>query len=140
MAISEEQKADANSRFDALVKKANLNGLAHTLSSSLAKLARFKDKIPTPLSKLIEDLKLLIGLLGDYIKGDYRDVPWTTVTFIAGAIGYFVMPWEAIPDFTPISGYIDDAYIIKLVLDKVREDLDRYRLWKQDRSDSREIA
>jgi uncharacterized membrane protein YkvA (DUF1232 family) len=36
------------------------------------------------------------------------DTPKFARTVIVGALGYFIVPLDAIPDFTPIVGYTDD--------------------------------
>ena len=36
------------------------------------------------------------------------DTPAWAKTVIIGALGYFIVPLDAIPDFTPVVGYSDD--------------------------------
>ena len=36
------------------------------------------------------------------------DTPVWAKTVIVGALGYFIVPIDAIPDFTPVVGYSDD--------------------------------
>ena len=37
-----------------------------------------------------------------------RDTPAWAKAVIVGALGYFIMPLDAIPDLTPVAGYADD--------------------------------
>jgi uncharacterized membrane protein YkvA (DUF1232 family) len=39
---------------------------------------------------------------------------------IMGAVGYFIAPIDAIPDFTPVLGYTDDAAVVLAVVAKIR--------------------
>ena len=51
-------------------------------------------------------------------------VDWLT------ALLYILMPLDAVPDIIPIAGFLDDAVVLKLCLDMVRKDLDKYKLNK----------
>lgn len=35
---------------------------------------------------------------------------------IVGALGYFIMPWDAVPDLIPVAGWADDAGVIAAVM------------------------
>ncbi|TOM80426.1 YkvA family protein, partial [Vibrio parahaemolyticus] len=85
---------------------------------------------PGALSKLWNDIKLMVNLITDYVKGDYTEVPWRVIAAITGAIVYFASPIDVIPDFIPVVGYLDDALVIKLALDLASEDLIEYKRWK----------
>jgi len=88
------------------------------------------DKIKSgPVTKLFEDIKLMLDLLRSYINGTYREVPFGSILAILGGIIYFVTPIDLIPDFLP-GGYIDDALVIGLVLKQVQSDLDAFKEWK----------
>ena len=43
-----------------------------------------------------------------------RDTPTWAKTKIAGALGYLVLPVDAIPDAVPVVGYTDDAAVLAL--------------------------
>lgn len=48
-----------------------------------------------------------------------RDTPVWAKTVIAAALGYFVMPLDAIVDMAPVAGYADDLGMIVLALGTV---------------------
>src|SRR6056297_2708669 len=89
------------------------------------------DKIKSgPVTKLFEDIKLMRDLLRSYINGTYREVPFGSILAILGGIIYFVTPIDLIPDFLP-GGYVDDAFVIGLVLKQVHSDLEAFKEWKK---------
>jgi uncharacterized membrane protein YkvA (DUF1232 family) len=53
-----------------------------------------------------------------------RDTPLKVKAALIGAIAYFVLPVDAIPDWLPALGYTDDAAVLagalKLVADHIR--------------------
>jgi len=53
-------------------------------------------------------------LLVDLLKSS--DVPFEQKTIIVGALGYFILPLDIIPDAIPVSGYADDAAALLAVL------------------------
>ncbi|MGA2330116.1 MAG: YkvA family protein [Bryobacteraceae bacterium] len=83
------------------------------------------------IKKFIEDLKLLIRLVRAWAKGDYKDVPITTIILSVAAIIYFVSPIDAIPDWIPVIGYVDDAAVVAFVIASIKNDLDAFREWEK---------
>ena len=93
-----------------------------------------KAEINLPISlksvgALGKELILIVMLIRDYIKGDYRDVSVKSILMVATVILYFASPIDIIPDFLISVGVLDDVYILKIVLDQVGGELDKYRLW-----------
>jgi uncharacterized membrane protein YkvA (DUF1232 family) len=84
----------------------------------------------TALQNVLDDLFLMISLVRDWMSGSYRKIPKRAIVAILGAIIYFVMPVDAIPDFLPGIGYIDDALVIALVIKSIHMDLMEYKQWK----------
>ena len=83
-----------------------------------------------------DNLKSMFELLRAYIKGDYRNIPYASLLLIVGAILYFVLPTDAIPDFIPGIGYLDDAAVIGFTLKKVKDDVDKFLEWKKEQDDN----
>lgn len=82
------------------------------------------------LDKVWYDLQLMFQLVGDWVKGDYKEIPAGSIAAIIGALIYFLSPIDAIPDFIPVVGYIDDVFVLGLALKLVSSDLQKYEQWK----------
>ena len=55
------------------------------------------------------------ALLLYYAMQEEKAPAWAKAT-IAGALGYFIVPIDAIADFTPAVGYADDLGVLALAL------------------------
>ena len=82
------------------------------------------------LTRLFQDLKLLIPLIKDYWKGNYRDVSAKSIIIFAVALAYIISPIDLIPDYIIGLGQIDDAAILGLSLYFLEKDLMKYKEWK----------
>jgi len=82
------------------------------------------------LTRLFQDLKLLIPLIKDYWKGTYRDVSVKSIIIFAVALAYIISPIDLIPDYIIGLGQIDDAVILGLSLYFLEKDLRKYKEWK----------
>jgi uncharacterized membrane protein YkvA (DUF1232 family) len=107
---------------------------------------------PQRLQKLVEDavgkinitprgpfaetwpyLMAMIRLIRDYTRAEYRDISESNLVTIIAALIYFVSPFDVIPDWVPILGHIDDAFVVSLALKTVRADLDTFMAWETAR-------
>lgn len=107
---------------------------------------------PTRLRKLVEDaigkintlprgpfgeswpyLLAMVRLIRDYQRAEYRDIPAQSLLSILAALIYFVSPFDVIPDWIPVLGHIDDAFVISLALKSVRAELDTFMAWETAR-------
>jgi uncharacterized membrane protein YkvA (DUF1232 family) len=78
------------------------------------------------LARIFRDLKLLIPLIKDYWKGNYRDVSAKSITIFVIALAYIISPIDLIPDYIIGLGQIDDAVILGLSLYFLERDLRKY--------------
>jgi uncharacterized membrane protein YkvA (DUF1232 family) len=102
-------------------------------------------KDPERLRKLLEDvakktmevsrepfketwayLMAMIRILRAYYRREYRDLPRQSLVTIIGVVIYFVSPNDFIPDWIPVAGYLDDAFVVGLALKSVKDDLDTF--------------
>ena len=88
------------------------------------------------LSKIIDEVKLMMGLLKDWLKGDYRELEKSSAIMIIVAFLYLINPLDLIPDFLFV-GFIDDIAVIAYVFKKLQDELDRYKEWKGIEVESR---
>tara|TARA_B100000929_G_scaffold290862_1_gene286314 strand:+ start:2499 stop:2912 length:414 start_codon:yes stop_codon:yes gene_type:complete len=91
------------------------------------------------LQKYAELGKVMYGMLKDYRKGVYKQVPWFTIATIAFSFLYILNPLDIIPDFIPGLGYIDDMAIITFGLRFIQSDIHNYLDWKLESGDSSDI-
>lgn len=73
----------------------------------------------------------LFRLVGAWAKGEYKNVPKKVIFLGVSAIIYFLMPFDLIPDFVPVSGYIDDAAVVGYVIKSTGEYLENFRIWEK---------
>ena len=87
-------------------------------------------KVPGRLAKLVKQVGLLFEMVGDYWKGEYREIPYGTIAMVVVALVYFLSPIDLIPDAIPIIGYVDDALIVALTVQFIQDDLKDYCAFK----------
>ncbi len=68
------------------------------------------------LRKVASSLPFAEDLLAAYYCAFDRDTPRHVQAALAGAIGYFVLPFDAIPDMLPLLGFTDDAAVLAGVI------------------------
>ena len=67
--------------------------------------------------------KLLYPAMMLYCMMKSPNVSFKDKTIIAGALGYLILPLDAVPDFIPMLGIIDDISAIMLALKTLNQDL-----------------
>ena len=82
------------------------------------------------LSKIWDDLMALFRLLKAWRTGEYTEVPWQTILFAIAAVIYFVNPFDAMPDFLPAVGYLDDITVIGFVMNSLKKNIDIFLNWE----------
>lgn len=95
------------------------------------KMKGFFEKVAV-LKKYFGDACDIFSLLSDRLKGRYTTTPWRVVAALAGALLYVLSPLDAIPDFLPAIGYVDDAAVFAFALKFASGDLEKYREWKKN--------
>jgi len=100
------------------------------VSGVLDKEKAILGKAHGPLEKFAHNIKLLFSIVKDYASGKYREIPWTTIAAIIGALLYIFSPIDLVPDIIPVLGLMDDATVFGLCLKGISNDLKKYELWK----------
>jgi uncharacterized membrane protein YkvA (DUF1232 family) len=76
------------------------------------------------LQRVVASIPFTEELLTAYYCAFDRKTPTAVKATLVGALAYFVLPIDAVPDFLPVLGFTDDAAFlaaaIKLVTDHIR--------------------
>lgn len=97
------------------------------------------DKIPTDTDNGKEayaNIKTMLSLLQDYLKGDYQDISKHSLAVLIGTIAYCALPIDLIPDPIPAIGLSDDVALIIFAASTLLADIITYRNWKAAQEDS----
>lgn len=84
-----------------------------------------------PLSDVWDNLQALLRFIGAYFNGTYRKVGFETIVLALGGVIYFVLPADLVPDVLVGIGLLDDAAVLGFVLNALRQELDRFKVWEK---------
>ena len=115
--------------FDQAYKSMDKETSKQTAKKVDEKIDTLSKNLPSIFEAIWDDIKLISSLLQDYWNNKYIDISWTTIAIISVALAYLIIPLDIVPDVIPIMGYIDDALIIRIALQLISIELDRYRLY-----------
>ena len=121
-------KKNAEETIRAGAEHATKDQLEEVLRNQREIEEKFKEK--GPLGKFIADVKLLFSLVNDYARGNYKEIPWWSIAAVVTALLYVLSPVDAIPDWIPVIGYVDDAMVVGVCLALIDNDLQAYKAWK----------
>jgi uncharacterized membrane protein YkvA (DUF1232 family) len=85
------------------------------------------------LGPLREDLPALLRLAKAWARREYTALPWRAAVGIVAGLLYFVSPLDAVPDFLPFLGFIDDAAVLGFILRAMEKDVHAFREWEEAR-------
>mgnify|MGYP001030164094 CR=1 FL=1 len=80
--------------------------------------------------KLVDYVRLIIRMITNSVNGNYKSLPWQTLVMLVAGLIYFLTPIDALPDFIPIAGFLDDATILLWLGKSFQDDLGKYKSWE----------
>jgi uncharacterized membrane protein YkvA (DUF1232 family) len=83
------------------------------------------------LGKLKDDLKLLQSLCLAYWRGEYRAISGKSMLSVVAGLMYFLSPLDAIPDWIPGLGMLDDIAVLAWVMKTLETELNAFRAWRE---------
>ena len=89
-----------------------------------------KVKNSSKLRKFIGEFNILLSLVKDYWKGNYRSIPYKAIAVIVFTLLYVLNIADVIPDIIPGIGLLDDASVIAFCLKIVSSEIQKYKDWK----------
>lgn len=130
--FSEEKAKKAKKEFNSYKNRAedlldDVEVTEQTVDEAEAKAKNSKEAF----KDIWEQLQLMFSIIKDYAAGRYKKIPKKSIISILGGLIYLLTPIDVIPDFIPIAGYVDDLFVLKLVYETIKKDLEQYKIWKE---------
>jgi len=91
------------------------------------------------LGALKEDVQLLQALCLAYWRGEYRAISGKAILSVVAGLMYFLSPLDAIPDWIPGLGMLDDIAVLAWVMKHLEAELSVFRAWR-DRQTPEKLA
>lgn len=103
---------------------------AGRLPALLFSVARKREKLGKGFSDLASQLKLLQAFCLAWWRGEYRAVDTQVLLAVMAALLYFVTPLDAMPDWLPGIGLVDDLAVLAWVMRTWRNELAAFEQWR----------
>ncbi|HLA30944.1 MAG TPA: DUF1232 domain-containing protein [Pseudomonas sp.] len=103
---------------------------AGRLPALLLAVARKLDQRGQSLAALRTDLRLLQNLCMAWWRGEYRAISGQALLTVVAALLYFVTPLDALPDWLPVAGFIDDLAVLAWVIRRWHAELAAFQAWR----------
>jgi uncharacterized membrane protein YkvA (DUF1232 family) len=81
----------------------------------------------------------LCDLISDYLDGVYTNLPLATILASVAGILYLVLPIDALADFIPVLGWLDDAAVLGFVIATEQKDINEYLEWKANKENGENL-
>lgn len=104
------------------------------LPAVLIAVARKSSSRGGVLKELRSDLALLQALCVAWWRGDYRAVSTSALVAVVAGLLYFLAPLDAVPDWIPGLGFLDDLAVLGWVMRKWSVELEAFRVWRDSQS------
>lgn len=85
------------------------------------------------LNEIVEEIKLFIDLVRDYVNGNYRELATSSIVLVTAGLVYLVTPIDLIPDFM-FGGFLDDVAVIAYIIKKIQTEIDEYKVWRGNKA------
>ena len=95
------------------------------------KKATEKKNIGQIAADVWESMQILFRLLTAAVSGKYHGIPTGTLLGGTAVLLYFMSPIDAIPDFIPIIGLLDDAALLGWFMTSIKDEMDRFGDWER---------
>lgn len=84
------------------------------------------------LSNVKENLLLMYHYLQDIVSGRYKAYNSSKLLIVIGVLVYVISPFDLMPDMLP-TGLLDDSSLILWALKEAADELENYKLYKQQK-------
>jgi uncharacterized membrane protein YkvA (DUF1232 family) len=85
------------------------------------------------LGKMFRQLTMLVRIVRAHLRGDYKNLSWQKLIIATAAIVYLLYVVDAVPDFIPVIGLLDDAGVISWAVSSLQKEFGQFFNKKDDK-------
>jgi uncharacterized membrane protein YkvA (DUF1232 family) len=115
----------------ALKVAADKNKVLSLVSKAFLYFQKNEDNRPVG-EEIKEKFNTLLRLVPALYKKEYTQFPWSSLIKTIAVLIYFVSPLDALPDFIPVVGFLDDFALISWVLSSLHTDITNFENWEAE--------
>jgi uncharacterized membrane protein YkvA (DUF1232 family) len=90
------------------------------LDGAYANFERVKRDFWPTLRRVARSVPFAEDAVGAYYCAFDRETPFHVRATLVAALAYFILPFDAVPDFIPVVGFVDDASVLAAALASIR--------------------
>ena len=79
---------------------------------------------------VVQLIKDIIRMIKAVASGQYKELPRKAVLLMSAALLYFISPIDILPDFIPLTGFIDDVSLLLWLGKTLRNERNRFVTWE----------
>lgn len=117
----------------AITVAADKNKVVSLLSKAFLYFQKNESNRPVA-EEIKEKFSTLLRLIQALYKKEYSNFPWSSLIKAIAVLIYFVSPIDALPDFVPVLGFIDDFALLSWVLSSLHQDIQNFENWEQEQA------
>ncbi len=95
------------------------------LTAEKAKLNR------SHFNQIWQDFQTLLALVDAWVRGTYRKAHPKSILMAVAGILYFISPFDAVFDYIPGLGLLDDVTVLAMVLRSLKFELTEFEVWRK---------
>ncbi|GJQ19815.1 MAG: hypothetical protein HBSIN02_01700 [Bacteroidia bacterium] len=84
------------------------------------------DRFEEKLNRVRKNIRFADDLLALFRYMTDPEVHWARKTIVVAALLYFILPFDSIPDFTPVAGFLDDIGVVAAAIRYLGTQLHKY--------------
>jgi uncharacterized membrane protein YkvA (DUF1232 family) len=97
------------------------------------KVAKVLDSVNQRLP-LVKNMIAKVKMLYAMIRDKEFAMAWSSKTMVIAGLLYFISPIDLLPDYIPVLGYIDDAFVLSIVMNAIASEIDRYKSYSAEKN------
>ncbi|MFC7052342.1 YkvA family protein [Hansschlegelia quercus] len=90
------------------------------LDGAYANFERVKRDFWPTLRRVARSVPFAEDAVAAYYCAFDRETPFHVRATLVAALAYFILPFDAVPDFIPVAGFVDDASVLAAALASIR--------------------